>query len=302
MYDVYKRISRGASLLVIICFVLLFIYNSSIIIHFSNMTDGLGMRKIREEYEIHNSIASSISLTLMTPVISHFIFNPFPEYFPQKRILALFVKGILVIALLLVLYVVYRAAFITELFIGILGIIWGACYGKKRWKRKVVVYSVIPFVLFVGYYSLIMQRVESIDNSFVLQEKMDEVYYTLTGQASQAADYGARSNRFTMSLNTFFSHPMTGVVIESKGFEDQYDLGVGNHSEWVDCLALYGLPALLLLAFVFGTLRKIGDDLNYYLFILPYLIIGVLNPILFLPQNATTFFFIPILIRYFYKK
>ena len=190
----------------------------------------------------------------------------------------------------------------TQLLVGILGVIWGAIYRKKRWKIKMFVYSILPFILFMGYYSTVMTKIDTVDDTFVLQEKLSEIYNTLSGQKSQAEDYKARSNRLLLSLETFTKHPITGVVIESKGFEDQYALGVGNHSEWVDCLALYGISGVLLLAFIFLSLKEVAKELDFGLILVPYIIIGVLNPILFFPQNATAFLFIPTLIRYYYKK
>lgn len=154
----------------------------------------------------------------------------------------------------------------------------------------------------MGYYSTVMTEIDTVDDSFILQEKMSEIYYTISGQKSEAGDYEARSNRALLSLDTFTKHPITGVIIDSKGFEDQYTLGVGNHSEWVDCLALYGISGILLLLFLFLSLKEIGRDLDFQLFFIPYIVIGFLNPILYFPQNATTFLFIPTLIRYYYKK
>lgn len=301
MYDLYKNISRRECFFVIICFSILFVYNSSIIITFANMTDGLGLRRIEDNYEVYNSIASSISIALIIPVISFFLFNPLPSSVKSNAFVKAFLKILLALIIVYSIYVLFRAAFMTQLFVGILGIIWGAFYRKRNWKTRIVIYTIVPFVIFLSSYSLVMQKIDSIEDTFILQEKMDEIYYTLSGQKSQAVDYEARSNRALLSFNTFLKNPITGVVIESKGFEDQYKLGVGNHSEWADCFALYGIPALLLLAFVFTSLKQIGKDLKFYLFVAPYFIIGCLNPILFFPQTATTFFFIPILLRYYYN-
>jgi hypothetical protein len=130
--------------------------------------------------------------------------------------------------------------------------------------------------------------------------RLREVGNMLIGEESFGSGYAF--GRFTIplkSLGTFFTHPLFGVSYKhGNNFLDSSLFGVGQHGEWADALANYGvLFGTLFIAIYVRTVKevkRINPGISPAWWVC-FLLIGLFNPIRTFNANVIIFMVVPMI-------
>lgn len=138
-----------------------------------------------------------------------------------------------------------------------------AKFEPKRANVRSYYVAAILILIFVGTFIIIPLLLWLLENmeSKRLAERLEDVmsFMSSKGNVNSVSDTGSMGARIALSqtsLNTFFSNPINMLIgIGDHTVEIGMDLhktGIGNHSEFIDVLARYGLVG----AFVFIKILK----------------------------------------------
>lgn len=189
---------------------------------------------------------------------------------------------------------VFKSLFMTATVLLIIGIGIGLFYERgKRWIYKSLIALALMSVVFVVQYDSISGNVSGLGSEST-DQRIEEIYNVLTGKVNQTEDVTSRSGLRMTSFYTFLNHPLFGAN-HLVGF-DRYDNKlIGNHAEWFDLLALYGIFALLIFYLVYKTLKLQYKDTGCYAPAIIYVCTGFLNPMFIFTVNLTMFVICPLL-------
>lgn len=202
----------------------------------------------------------------------------------------------LVITLYLLVLVV-KSLFMTAIVLTILSICLGLFYKSSRhWIMKSLTVLLSLIIVFLSQYQFIATNISRLGSEST-DQRVEEIYYFLTGQGSKAQDLSMRSDLSGVSIRTFFGHPIFGAN-HLVGFDRFKNDIIGNHAEWFDMLALYGIFALLLFSYLYKSLKYQYYDTGNYLPAYIYILIGFLNPMFYFIINLTVFVIAPLLNPY----
>ena len=156
-------------------------------------------------------------------------------------------------------------------------------------------------ILFMGFYDSIINAVstESATSSF-FTSRLEEIHSTLSGEMAQADDMSSRKDLSLLSLNTFLKHPFIGVYHQLGSFDQYKTAGIGNHSEWLDMLGLYGLFSIFLWVFLYNGFVEQKKHSKVMLHLYLFLLLGFLNPIISSFTNICVFMFVPFYLFYMF--
>lgn len=214
------------------------------------------------------------------------------------------IKKAILIRLLLIsisiyfLIMVLRSFLMTAIILIIVGIAIAIFYRRDKSLFNLVIKTIftlsILVVVFLYSYDRIHNYAEGIGNAATIQ-RLEEIRDVLTGNLSQSSDLESRNNLRTVSFNTFLSHPLIGVHHSYVGKINESV--IGNHAQWIDDLARYGLFSIIMFLFIYYALKKQYGDTKILLPILLYVVIGFLNPISYVISNINMFVLVPLLIE-----
>ncbi|MEO7048017.1 MAG: hypothetical protein ABI091_22145, partial [Ferruginibacter sp.] len=99
----------------------------------------------------------------------------------------------------------------------------------------------------------------------------------------------------------WIEHPIFGIGYEY-GFSTPKMMaaGLGNHSEWLDSLATYGIFIIFLMIYLFKSKKVYRQNQGYKLALILFIITGFVNPIHLFNIYFVVFFFVPLLDNYFF--
>ena len=203
---------------------------------------------------------------------------------------------ILMMLLLALIVIVARSLFMTALLSMVIGFVITLFYGRRHWLLKIVIVLALFAALFVVFFDLFTSGLfGSItnDNGFLVR-RFGEINSVLSGGGTEDSDLGARSSLFGNSFRTFVTHPLFGINHHVSSGESTLYVAIGNHSEWIDSLALYGIFAFCLFIYMIQSVSIRYRSILFPVFIV-YFILGVLNPVFYFPQNVMVFFIVPCL-------
>lgn len=209
-----------------------------------------------------------------------------------------FVKIILVSISVYLFITVLRSFLMTAIILAIVGAALSVFYRRDKSLFNLAIKTtftvLILAVLFLFNYNRIYNYAVNIGNKETIQ-RLEEVKGVLTGNLSQGSDLGSRNNLRTVSFNTFLSHPIFGV--HHKYIDEVNESVIGNHAQWIDDLARYGMFSVLMYLFLYYALKKQYRDTNILLPVLFYVITGFLNPLLYPSSSINIFVLVPLLLE-----
>lgn len=209
-----------------------------------------------------------------------------------------FVKIILISITVYLFLTVLRSFLMTAIILAIVGAAISVFYRRDKSLYNLAIKTTLTVsvltVLFLFNYNIIYNHVVNIGNAAMIQ-RLEEVHGVMTGTLSQGSDLGSRNNLRTASINTFLSHPIFGV--HHKYIDRVNENVIGNHAQWIDDLARYGVFAVLIFLFLFYALKKQYRDTNILMPVLFYVITGFLNPLLYPSSSINIFVIVPLLLE-----
>lgn len=212
-------------------------------------------------------------------------------------------KIILSAALLICVYFVLRSLFATAMFLMFFSVLLGFVYGRKRWFARYVVWAVLIVAFSFSFLPIILSYVAKINpDSTALVVRVEEVFNLMQGISDSDNSSAARFQRTLNSLTTFLNYPIFGVTHLTANWESVEGNMVGNHAEWVDTMALYGLFSFVLFTFMWKNAKYVFRNTDMGIIFITYIILGFVNPCLFLNQTIILFFYMPMVIDYIKNK
>lgn len=207
----------------------------------------------------------------------------------------------IIVGLLLIVYfsvLVFKSLFMTAIVILITGVCLGLFYKNtgKGWIIKGMVAFLVLIIVFITQYDKLSSNVSQLGSN-ATDQRIEELYLSLTGQGEQASDMNSRQNLTMVSIETFLKHPILGAnhFIGNNRYNNDV---IGNHSEWFDMLALYGIFVFFLYYVIYKTLKTQYRDTGVLLPSLIYFLTGFLNPMFYFVVNLTIFVIVPLLNSY----
>ena len=158
-----------------------------------------------------------------------------------------FIKGLSLIILLAIVYVLYRNTVTTSLLIGLVFCLFVVVYYVSRGNKSriiaisaIIALLLIPSAFLSDFFSDIGGKMENRG----MAEKFENISESMQGEKTGQVE--GRSSRYEKSISVFLRNPVLGLA--EKGEEFANDRTPGNHSTFLDMLAYYGVFALFLFA------------------------------------------------------
>lgn len=299
MYEIMKNKKRSTRVcfIVIISFVLLY----DVFLSF-RFQETYGIDDMRRGVEMGGdyhlmAIAFDIcyAIALIIPAVVELIKKT--KYSPQRR----YVTLLLLLSIIILFVFLIRAQFTIAIIIVFLGVAYAFFYDRKHVFRFVLVSGILVF-LFISILPLIIDIMGQGGEHQEIAKRFEEINYFTEGNRQNAGDINSRQNLSFISIETFFKHPVFGVNHKIDPNIHVGQQGIGNHSEWFDSLARYGLFAFLLMYFLFDSLRRQRQETDSGLVMFLFIILGFLNPVIYYPQMVTTFLYLPIMYQLFIER
>lgn len=300
MYDILRSCNKKTQKIFVASLILVFVYYASWMYQLIDRYGAeLGIKNsiIQDDNEDYVDTAFAYVYSLPILVVA-LIINVRSIIKQRKKQVTTIGRMKIIAGLLLIAYfsvLVFKSLFMTAIVLLIIGVCLGFFYNKNgnKWiVRSSIAILLLAFV-FITQYDNISKTVETLGSQST-DQRVKELYLTLTGKNDQAKDITARQNLTNISITTFLHHPIMGTnhLLGGKRYADNI---VGNHAEWFDLLALYGIFAFLLFYIVYTSLRKQYYDTKEFIPSIIYVLMGFLNPMFYFVVNLTMFVIVPLL-------
>lgn len=299
MFEIMKNKKRSTRVCFIILISSILLYDVFLSFQFQETFGINDMRRGVELGEENHIMAIAFdicyAIALVIPAVVEIIKKT--KNTPQRRFVAL----LLIMSVVIFFVFLIRAQYATAIIIVLLGVAYAFFYDKKHIFRFVLVSCILVF-LFISVLPIIVGYMGQSGKQQEIASRFEEINHVAEGNRQYAGDINARQNLSLVSFETFFKHPIFGV--NHKLDQDIHigQQGIGNHSEWLDSLARYGLFAFLLLYFLFDSLRRQRHEIDSGLIMFLFIILGFLNPVLYYPQMVATFLYLPLLYQLLIKE
>lgn len=290
MYELYSHYDKKYKRLVCFFFIVVFIPNYIQMMTTITYSDVAGLRQHMGDSDF---ISKGFSYIYGLTFFSCLLFYVIRIRFSIKNI----VVWLCVIWLGLIIVVVFRSLNTTAILLIAMGALLAFYYGRPHWKRKIIVVGVVLTVVFVWAVPFIEQHLLRLGTDYSLVSiRFNEISQALSGNyvsSGSDSDLAARVNRMILSWNMFITHPLFGINHLTSDLTLLQGVLSGNHAEWVDSLAEYGLFAFALFYFLVKSSKRVVQGRDVKIVFILYLITGFLNPVLFNIQNMVCFYIIP---------
>lgn len=299
MYDILKNETkkiRQFYLFILMIYVLWYGFRINGLIVFLDTGQGLRNLFRGDDYYWETMFAYIYSLPILLVTMITILRRTSNESVKVKTL-----KMGLLLAAIFLFVLTLRSSYMTAIILVIVGGSIALLYKRSDSLFKTTIKSSITIlvlsVLFIYGYNRIQYFVEREGNEAV-SLRVGEMRDVLTGNSSEQTDVGARRSLRSVSIGTFFSNPIVGVNHKVVGAVYNNEI-VGNHAQWLDDLARYGIFAFSMFIFLFKALKKQYRDTNLLLPILLFVVTGFLNPLLYPISTINIFLLVPLLIDSF---
>ena len=299
MYDLYKVDKWNNSRIPFLVLISIIVVNITLSLNMIEFMGDSGLRmtiQADSDNRFRSALDIVTSLAILIPSIVYSLFHYDRIGIKYKWMAILFMALFTVVSF----YLIFKSFFITPLLISIVGSAISVVYGKKNWIIKSAIVAAVFVFVFLTCFPLIVSFVDGISDGASRQvtPKLYELRNTLEGNYKDAYDLSSRGDLASSSFTTFLKNPIIGVSYLATDFEQTSKLGVGNHSEWIDDLAMYGLYALFLFYYLVKAAYQQMEDTRFSLPLLLFLFIGFNNPVLSFMNICTVYLLIPLFFDY----
>ena len=292
MYHILKDDTKKTKTIVFICVSFIFVFNIiSCYSYINHSVMSSGLRDIELFTNYKNTFFVLYSIVLLVPFVIYYLSQ---LNFKSKRFLGIRLSIIAYVICAFLAYFVIKAQFMTAIVVMVSGVLF-AFFHKRKGSIIVIPVAALLFVfLFVAFSDTLIQITDENDMTAVSQ-RLEEIQHITARNAEEAQDFSYRQDLTRTSFETFLEHPLFGVHYKYESINEAKLLSIGNHAEWVDSLAKYGLFGILLIYFIIKVILKqkrlIDTNIHYLLFI----VLGFFNPIFSFYMVFTVFAYLPLL-------
>lgn len=293
MYEIYSEYGKKAKLFFILSItaILLFNINEMRQVVFSSF--GQGLKQHAEDDSFLNTAFHQIySLALLSGYFVYILRKIALSDCKYKQ----FITVCLITSILVIGAIVTLSMYATALFLMFFGIILGIIYKRPNWQKKIILITLFVVVGYITFFPLILSAVQTyIPDSKILVARFQEVMNILDGHADEDASSSARFSLSMISLNTFWDNPIIGITHETGDIDKILFVKLGNHAEWVDDLALYGVFAFALFGFVWKTYIILYKKADILVLFGSFLLLGFFNKCLYVVIMTIVFLYAPLI-------
>ena len=265
---------------------------------------------VNEEMMIGGGYSLAYALAIIVPALLYFIIskndkNPITVF---KNIV--FEKTQTLIMLLIVIFfcfVVIKSMYAISLLILIVGCFYAVLVAS--FTRNKLLFGILIFLTITSLFlnQLLIHEFINYLNKFdpnLLIRKLIEVSDYIQNASDSYIDiYGSFGGRISMyfdSLNVFLDNIIWGIAYKYELNQDMMmSAGLGNHSEWFDTLARYGIFGILYIWFLISVKKTYWGQKGFMIAYSIFFILGFFNPIHLFTIFFATFYFVPKLNKYF---
>ena len=207
---------------------------------------------------------------------------------------------LLLVFAILVMLVILTKSTVTFLAL-LLGLFLALLFENKILPTVKCVVLFSAFLLVVVFWRTILETLLNYlaaSDEYVFSTRFNSLFNVLLGDSS-SGDYALfRAGIFLESLNTFAANPLFGVAyLHGNGMVSPTLYGVGNHCEWFDTLANYGLiGGIPYLYLYFSNIRSVSPLKNFRIsvgWLISLIIMCTFNPFQTFHSFFAFFFLIP---------
>lgn len=259
--------------------------------YINNSVTDYGLRDIEHFMEYKNSFYYLYAIAILVPFIIYYLSHQ------EKAVKHKLLKSVVGYSVCLVLaYFVIKAQFMTAIVFMVMGGVFALSYKRSKLTLTVPIAVIIVFTLFQQFSGELL-RIADENNATAVSSRIEELQHILSNDTENAEDYSKRQDLSQSSLETFLNNPIIGVLYKYEDINEGLQHGIGNHAEWLDSLAKYGLFGFLLLLFIVKAMiaqsKVVESNIHYLLFGL----LGFFNPTLGFLLTCAVFFYMPMLAK-----
>lgn len=292
MYRIVRAESKAVQRLVFITITAVFMANVAVcFIYMRSSFTNYGLRDIEAFTEYNNTFYFLYAIAILVPVILYYLSHS------QREGSFSFFKAIIGYGICLVLaYFVLKAQFMTAIVLMFVGGVFALVQRNRGLAFTIPIVAVIVLAIF-SQVSNDLIRIADENNATAVSSRLEEIQHILANDTNNAEDYTLRQDLSQNSFETFLENPLIGVLYKYENIDEAKHQGVGNHAEWLDTLARYGLFGILLLVFIVKAMRTQRKVVNVGMHYLLFALLGFLNPTLGFVLTCAVFLYMPLLGR-----
>ena len=299
MYRILREENKTTRWVVLIFITVIFVVNFLTCLKFlANSPTGHGLRDAEYITGLKNIFFAVYSFAILVPFIVYCISHNRKH---GRRNISLTVAIVGYAICLVLAYLVINAQFMTAIILMIAGALFAFFYDRRGARIVVPLVAVLAIFLFTKFSNELI-AVADRNDAVAVSMRLEELQNILSNNAEDAEDYSSRQNRSQSSIETFLENPLIGVFYKYEDINEAKLQGIGNHAEWLDTMARYGLFGLLLIVFIVKAVFKhkelVGASIHFILFI----ILGFLNPVFGFYLICSVFFYMSLLRAVFFKE
>lgn len=311
MYEFYSKFLSSKSLRNLIIIILgIYVYYSIKTILYLELNP-LAARQIisiglDDSLLIGGGFSLSYGFAILVPVLVYLILNS-SNFGVNVLFNKLISRLLLVIVTILFITTIYKSMFTISFITMLLGSLF-VFYKMKKGKKSNNITLVLVFLLSIFIIVIINQYLPSIQSFLqtldtVIGYKLIAVFESFDqGQVVSDGGFKGRVDLYLESFYTWIENPFLGIAYKSDfNVLKMKEIGLGNHSEWFDLFAKYGLFAILLITYIFKPKNAYKKNKGHKLALLLFTVIGFLNPIHIFNIYFIVFFYAPLLDNYFFN-
>ena len=248
-----------------------------------------------EERGLHNVVdfAQFYGICIILCVLMFALLRFKKRYVIWKQILYCFP---IIVCIAVSLYV--TGVLITAIGFGI-GFAFHKCDSSKPKAALWAFIIILLFGIMITFSTQISDWIYKITEplNWILKDRLRSVADTIfKTNHNLSYSYDRRDELANYSLTTFKNHPVFGIGYKEYGYGT-----IGGHQEWQDLLGVFGIVGAIILglAFLFLvkiTVKNIDNQIDlhaFYIAVIVFFILGLLNPCLNLPVLTAVFVVAP---------
>lgn len=298
VYDVVRGVDlKAKKLIVFFCliFILLYAFKANAILEMVGSENGL--REISSQHD-EDYVSTAFAYIYSLPILICSLVIAI-KLIIQDRIRFKYPSWILIALIILIIVylssLIIKSLFVTAMLFTVIGITIALLYKRgekeKKWIFKSGVAVSFIIVLFIFNFNSIVDFASRNGNEGTVM-RMYEIRMSLSGQSKSTVDLAERNDLREVSIQTFFNNPIVGVHHKMVGTVNE--AVVGNHSQWIDDLAKFGLFAILIFVFIYKSLVQQYKDTKIVIPIIVFVVLGFFNPIMYPIVSIVSFVICPL--------
>lgn len=255
---------------------------------------------------IGGGFSLAYGFAILIPVLVYLIINN-SKFIKQIFINNFSTRVLIIFAVITFLVTVYQSMFAISFLIMLFGSLYALLrMNKDKAKNNILFFGVIllvvTFFLFANQLMPLLQNYLASLNTVISNKLL--VLLNLSDYAN-IEDTGSMGVRLQLYMNSFYiwlENPFFGIAYKYDfSTTKMIALGMGDHSEWLDLLAKYGLFSVFLMIYIFKAKKVYKYNQGYKLGFILFIILGFLNPIYIFNIFFIVFFYTPLLDDYFFS-